>query len=592
MLRTRLTMVMLVLATLPPAPGCDGGGGGRDADVGTEDVLPDGSDAETDAPPDTPDGTDADADLDADLDVPDDGPPPVHPGCTVPPAGPGDPELPRVSIDTTYTPPGGAEVTLGAGGDLQAAIDAAAPGDLILLEPGASFTGNFRLRAKAGEEWIVVRSAAADGDLPPEHARARPDNLAHMPSIVTPNDMPAVETDDGAHHYRFIGIDFRPADGVSVNAMVSLGSGSATDAAQLAHDIIIDRCIVRGDPAAGGKRGVQLNSGAAAVVDSTFLDWKREGQDTQAIGGWNGTGPYRIVNNYLEGAGENVMFGGADAVIPDVIPSDIEICGNHFTKPLAWKQDEPGYEGTHWSVKNLFELKVGRRILVAGNVFEQCWADAQTGFAILIKSANQDGGQPWAVTEHVTFAYNIVRSAGHGINVSRTDGGSLGTNNIRFYGNLVHDIGDPRWLSDQGRLYQVLSGVAAVTFDHNTGFGTTHTVVFDGTPPNDLFRFTNNIAGPTTYGIFGSGEGEGTAALEAYTTGAVVEANVLVGEDEASYPAGNFFPAAVSDVGFVDEGADDYRLAPTSPYASAATDGTAVGADIDALLEATAGAVL
>ena len=41
-----------------------------------------------------------------------------------------------------------ATITVPVNGDLQAALDTARPGDVILLEAGASYTGNFRLPAK------------------------------------------------------------------------------------------------------------------------------------------------------------------------------------------------------------------------------------------------------------------------------------------------------------------------------------------------------------------------------------------------------------------------------------------------------------
>ena len=60
--------------------------------------------------------------------------------------------------------------------------------------------------------------------------------------------------------------------------------------------------------------------------------------------------------------------------------------------------------------------------------------------------------------------------------------------------------------------------------------------------------------------------------------------NVVIGAPSASYPGGNFYPASLGDVGFVDAAAGDYRLAPTSPYKSQATDGTDPGVDFTALL--------
>ena len=45
----------------------------------------------------------------------------------------------------------------------------------------------------------------------------------------------------------------------------------------------------------------------------------------------------KIINNYFEGTGENILFGGADPRIDGLVPSDIEIRRNHFTKPTSWK---------------------------------------------------------------------------------------------------------------------------------------------------------------------------------------------------------------------------------------------------------------
>ena len=73
------------------------------------------------------------------------------------------------------------------------------------------------------------------------------------------------------------------------------------------------------------------------------------------------------------------MFGGADPRIPDAVPSDIEVVQNHMAKPLRWKKDDPSFEGTQWSVKNLFELKNARRVRIDGNLLEYNWPQAQNG---------------------------------------------------------------------------------------------------------------------------------------------------------------------------------------------------------------------
>src|SRR5690242_1392590 len=69
------------------------------------------------------------------------------------------PELPRVYLDTSYVVPTGRTITVNAGSDLQAAINSAQPGDVLSLQAGATFTGNFTLPAKSGQGWIVIRTS-------------------------------------------------------------------------------------------------------------------------------------------------------------------------------------------------------------------------------------------------------------------------------------------------------------------------------------------------------------------------------------------------------------------------------------------------
>ena len=51
---------------------------------------------------------------------------------------PGDPEPPRVFLDTTYVAPAGKTINVAAGEDVQAAINKAQPGDVIKLQAGAT----------------------------------------------------------------------------------------------------------------------------------------------------------------------------------------------------------------------------------------------------------------------------------------------------------------------------------------------------------------------------------------------------------------------------------------------------------------------
>src|SRR5207245_1247796 len=232
--------------------------------------------------------------------------------------------------------------------------------------------------------------------------------------------VPVVSTAPRAHHYRLLGIEIHPLEGTYVFNLVQLGSTWGT-AASLPHHLVFDRCYIHGDPVRGARRGIALNSADTAIIDSYLSDFKEAGADSQAIAGWDGPGPFKIVNNHLEGAGEDLIFGGADPSIPDLVPSDIEIRGNYLTKPLSWRKGDAAFEGTPWTVKNLLELKNARRVLIEGNLLEHCWPDGQDGFAVLFTVRDQNGRAPWSSVEDVTFRRNVVRHAGSGINILGRD---------------------------------------------------------------------------------------------------------------------------------------------------------------------------
>jgi hypothetical protein len=80
----------------------------------------------------------------------------------------------------------------------------------------------------------------------------------------------------------------------------------------------------------------------------------------------------------------------------------------------------------------------------------------------------------------------------------------------------------------------------------------------------------------------GGGQSEGNGTLAAFFPGAVFQGNIVIGASSQLYPAGNYFPATLSQVGFVDP-SGNFRLSASSPYVNSATDGGAIGADIQAI---------
>jgi hypothetical protein len=384
-----------------------------------------------------------------------------------------------------------------------------------------------------------------------------------MPKLISWKGEGVVVAEKGAHHYRFIGIEVTPYEETYLYSLMWFGSNRERTIEDLPHHIVVDRCFLHGDPKKGSRRGVALNGRHLAVIDSYLSDFKEVGGDSQAILGWGGAGPFRIANNYLEGAGENVMFGGGDPFIKDLVPADIEVRGNHMVKPLRWKKNEPTFEGTAWTVINLFELKNARRVVVEGNVLEYNWEEAQSGFAVLFTVRNQDGKAPWSVVEDVQFVNNIIRHSGSGITLMGHDNNrprdqSEETKRILIRNNLWEDIGGGRW-GGRGILFQMVEGTSDVGIERNTGIQQGYALFAMG-PAHKRFTFTGNIAPHNEYGIFGNDVGVGTAALDAYFPDAVVSNNVLPGGDERRYPPGNLFPDSMDAVPFADRNGGNYRL--------------------------------
>ena len=484
----------------------------------------------------------------------------------------------------------GAVIRLDRNGDLQRALNRARPGDTIILEAGAVYKGPFTLPVKSGNEYITIQTSRLT-ELT-EGVRVSPSQSALFAKLQSAeNGSPIVKTEAGAHHYKFIGIEFSTTDAqVKINDLVRLGEDRQTSLNQVPHHIVIERCYIHGFETQEVQRGISLNSAETDISNSYISEVHGKGYDTQAICGWNGPGPYKIINNYLEGAGENVMFGGAAAAIPGLVPTNIEVRNNYFYKPLSWYTADPTFAGIHWSVKNLFELKNARNVIIDGNIFENNWTDAQAGRAIVFTPRPSDSGSA-AVVEDVTFTNNIVRNVGSGVLLLGHDEPPAPTENrlrrITLRNNLFLNIDGPRFGSN-GAFLTVIAGTQDVTVEHNTAVQTGHIVVADY-DPNLRFIYRNNISRHNDYGIFGSGSSIGNSTIAKYFPGSIITGNVIVKEvnapqnAESLYPAGNFFPESMQAVGFVDYERGNYRLRPGSRFHAKAAGGADPGVNFDKL---------
>ena len=528
------------------------------------------------------------------------------------------PELPRVYVDTTL-PSTSVTKTVCASGcnytnsQLQAALNAANLGDVIELQAGATYPGKITLPNKtSGTGWIIVRSSAWK-NLPPPGTRVGPQHASLMAKITTnPSALYdyAVVTDEGAHHYRFVGIEMTGNDPGSGTQQFGLFiiDGSHYDAqnvyklqpnnALTPHHIVIDRCYIHGTPSGEFKRGVLMNGLHVAIVDSYLSNFHSREADTQAAIAWNTAGPLKLVNNYLEAAGENVMFGGATSATADYVPSDIEIRSNFFDKPLSWRPGDPAYAGVPWLIKNLIEFKDGQRALIEGNVFGNHWAGGQSGFFFVLTPRGEYNQNPWAFTGDIIFRYNIILKTTAGLVLWGTDRQvTQKSDRILVEHNVFENIGAyvvPGAFN--GEFTMPSNAVQNLTIRHNTIFQSSTPFHFagDNIGPMNGFTVVDNIFANAGYGIVGD-RGSGVLELNGIAPGWVMRKNAIYGPypnqngvTQAAYPPENHFPASRDAVGFVNLAGGNYRLATSSPYRNAGTDGKNLGADIDAVDTATA----
>lgn len=558
----------------------------------------------------------------------------------------GPAELPRKYLKTSLadTPAPGDVHQIKEGQDLQQAINNAKCGDTLELQAGATFLGVFHFPKKPCDDahWIVVRTSSPNEALPSESTiltpcyagvaslQGRPDfhcsavrNVLAKLELDRKSEAGPVLFDDGANHYRFIGLEItRGMPGLHMRNLVQPAKPEDT-----ADHLVFDRLWLHGTPQDETKGGIHLSGTTdIGIVDSFFTDFHCIAMhgtciDSQAVNGGSGDhpgGPYKIVNNFLEASGESIMFGGAPA---STTPADIEIRHNHLFKPMQWRPGQPDFmgaaDGSPFIVKNSLELKNAQRVLFEGNVLENTWGGfTQAGFAILLTPVNQGGKCPECRVTDITLRYNKISHSGGAMDIANVPGKTLSpaTAGERYsIHDLVFDDIDNVTYKGFGLLVLMLSvapPLRSIQIDHITAFPPRFLMsVLNTSDKLKDFSMTNSIFTAPSAGLWGAGGGpanctQGTrdppALLNRCFADPVFKNNLIIGSTKA-WPPGNSTVADGAAAGLRDmhDGkGGDYRLCPKeatpgckkpSRALGAASDGKDIGADMEAIRRATAG---
>ena len=399
-----------------------------------------------------------------------------------------------------------ATIHVANGGDLQQALNAAQPGDTILLAENAEFVGNFVLPVKTGRQWIT-RPHRGSRQRPAARRRAHPAGARAAAGAAAV----AERLRRAAHRRRRASLGhplsrFRRQEN-GAGDIIQLGDGSAAQntLGRVPHHIVLSHLYVHGDPLHGQKRGIALNAAArhhrrlvhrgvqrrraghpgdrrlertGALRDREQLPrsrrrerdvrWRRSGDSqpgrrrhhvppqlpvasdgvaqsdhpdaagalrererradrcrpaSTATGSWRAgrSGKPRTgrstasaevtVTTSAPGRGARALAGGggrdrvprvrADRRAPTPSTGASPAPNSSIPARRAPARRSPRPAGTVWSVKNIFELKNARNVVVENNIFENHWKESQPGYAIVLTPRNSNGACTWCVVEHV-----------------------------------------------------------------------------------------------------------------------------------------------------------------------------------------------
>jgi hypothetical protein len=231
--------------------------------------------------------------------------------------------------------------------DLQSAL---AKGGRIDIASGAALTGSFT---------VTVSGTVVSGN---------------GASISAGKAGPAIAVAPGTHDVTISDLTLTS----DADPVVLCGRNDAkqTELAQAPANITFARLTV---PAHRGKRAFEWN--CTGTLDTlTALDtWDPNGQDSQGLAILNSPGKTRVTGGRYQAGSEGILIGGDTMKMTGVVPTDIVIENLEISRPLSWKTD-----GVKRKVKNLLELKTGRKVVARHLTLDGSWQDAQEGWAVVL----------------------------------------------------------------------------------------------------------------------------------------------------------------------------------------------------------------
>ena len=371
----------------------------------------------------------------------------------------------------------------------------------------------------------------------------------------------------------------------------------ATSLDDICGNIWVDRCYIHAGPTQNIRRGIFANGKNFALTNSCIAEIHERGNaDTQCVSKTTGGGPFKYVNNTLEGAGQTVMTGAGPSVEALQL-TDGELRFNHHITPLGMlladaENAASAWSGLNYTQKTIFESKFARRVWMEGCLLSR--NRGSFGFAIQLQSLPDDGTNSYLGTEDWSIRQCRIDKSYAGINFSGNPYAYAADPSTRMHALdlLMTDLGSA---ADVTRRVIQFSGVGDVDVRGVTAIASAYVVtavLLIGDAAGDLTlkglatSFQGN--GVNKDGGGGNGDTGLTAYMAAHGTPATWENNVLYDFPGEPYYATNYDGSAnttllnaIGDVGFENVGAGLYDISGT--YATDKCNATLVRTLTDSL---------
>lgn len=515
---------------------------------------------------------------------------------------------------TTWYPTSSAE--------LRTALANCQPGDVIVLDADTTYTGRFEINEPAKTptgEWIYVISSRM-ANLPPDGGRVVcgweavrqgvPDNSVDMPKL----QFTVYTTSTNARHglwftngatgpaFRNFNASYWRFCGLEMSIEVAEGDLQYSMVQVYGDNIVFDRCYLHGTPDDNRQNRdgfVLYSAGKKAIKGCHVSDFKGTNIESHAIHVYSQIDPCLIENNFISAASIPLFVGDSNDDTFGAHLKDITIRGNHIYKPDSYRQTHPSWNGIAYQIKNQFEIKHGRRVLVEGNLLENSFDGGDQSGQWLNLNAIPAPVEDFTYRNNVIYGCNNGNLASYGGAVTRV----VIQNNLFFNigGWGIPPTGAALWWMNLARGRYVTIENNTVYYPDRTYYGAT--IFFNGTRYNnfnlDYHRVRNNVfIGGVNSDLAGSGVNGKQAVLDYCGDNYHYQNNVVLygrgGTTYWTYPTGHedgkwenfYFPTTLAGVGYTDTAfadVDDFELAVSSPYYAVGTGGSRPGITASAI---------